>query len=135
MIDDGILKMVFARDNIPDLAVEAYLSAKPGMIGAIGFQRIAESHAAQTKRADAATAELARIQAHHASSHAEMSALKEQLDAQQKALEDAARIEHGLAPESAVTPEQVASTIGDLHKKAALPVANRCPAEEPADQG
>ena len=49
-MNEAILTLFFARDNIPDLTAEAFLASKPGVIGAIGSKKIFESHAEQEKR-------------------------------------------------------------------------------------
>ena len=100
-IDEGILKLVFARNNIPNLTMEAYLSSRPGVIGAIGFQKIAESHAAETKKAELAESELTSL------------------------VNDAARIFHGLEPGAAVTAEQQNQMKKDIKRLAAMSIDDR----------
>lgn len=101
MLNDGILKLVFAKDSIPDLTMEAYLSSRPGIIGAIGFQRIAESHAEVTKKAKNAETELKSF------------------------VEDAARIMHGIEPGGAVTAQQEKALKDAIKADAAKAVKDR----------
>lgn len=110
MIDDGILKLVFARDNIPDLTMEAYLSSRPGVIGAIGFQRIAESHADVEKRAKDVAAQLRSLSDEHT-----------------EVMEAGARIFHQIEPDGAVTQEQIDAMVAALRAVAAKPVDDREP--------
>ena len=110
MIDDGILKLVFARDSIPDLTMEAYLSSLPGVIGAIGFQRIAESHADVAKRARDAAAQLRSLSDEHT-----------------EVMEAGARIFHQIEPDGAVSKEQISAMVTALRAVAAKPVGDREP--------
>ncbi|MGI9352461.1 MAG: hypothetical protein ACR2O3_12930 [Rhizobiaceae bacterium] len=113
MIDDGILKLVFARNSIPDLAVEAFLSSRPGVVGAIGFQRIAESHADETKRVVETEKQLRQAK----SAHAEF-------------VNNCARIFHLVAPGEEVTDKQVGVVVDLVNSAAQLPVKDRPPFEK-----
>ena len=109
-MNQEMIRLVLTRNLIPNLTVETYLSGKPGMVGAVGFQRIAQDNAAQKERADSAEAQLASERASH-----------------REVIDHLSRIYHRIAPGGAVSEDQRKVVVGLVAEVAAKPVAEREP--------
>ncbi len=110
-MNDQMLKIIMTRNNIPDLGMEAYLSTQPGMIGAIGFQRIAESHAGWEKKAKAAESQLKAAESNSAF----------QFDR----LKDCARILKNKEAGAEISSQEITDVLEEIQEIVALSVADR----------
>jgi len=61
MIDTSMFNLLTAREFLDDQVMEAYLASKPGLIGAVGFRKIAEGYADTAKEGRAAKDESTRL--------------------------------------------------------------------------
>lgn len=57
MVDASLFNALTAREYMDDKVMEAYLASKPGLLGAIGFRKIAESYDEVVKERDKAIKE------------------------------------------------------------------------------
>lgn len=99
MRQKALLNIVATRDLIPDLTTEAFLASRDGVLGVMGLQRIAESHAEVTKARDTALGEASKWY---------------------KALENGVRLLEQMPGGTAVTPAQVDALVQRLAETVAL---------------
>lgn len=99
MQQKALLNIVATRDLIPDLTTEAFLASRDGVLGVMGLQRIAESHAEVTKARDQALADASKWY---------------------KALENGVRMLDQMPNGTAVTPAQVDALVQRLAATVAL---------------
>lgn len=80
MVDASLFNALTAREFMDDKVLEAYLTSRPGLIGAIGFRKIAESYDEMSRERDGAVEALAKANANWDAKWADEDALKKRLE-------------------------------------------------------